>query len=57
MVPLILIITHLAIFSIGNLIMMYIYSAKIPFFERYRIRNVIYSYIYKIPWPWEEENK
>lgn len=34
-------------FFVGNLMMWYIYVAKIPFFERYRINNVLYLIIMK----------
>jgi len=38
---------HLAIFWGLNLIMYFIYAAKHPFFEQYRVHDT--------PWPWEED--
>ena len=34
--------------------MYFIYTAKYPFFEKYRSHNVFYLIIQK-PWPWEED--
>lgn len=41
--------THEIIFLICNLMMWWIYTSKIPFFERYRINT-------NKKWPWEENN-
>lgn len=37
--------THFIWTSIGYLSMYFIYTLKIPFFEKYRTRNVIYKII------------
>ena len=38
--------TNLGVLILANLLMVFIYKKKIPFFENYRISNK--------PWPWEE---
>jgi hypothetical protein len=46
--------SHMGIYVLANAIMYLIYRAKHPFFERYKVLDVLILRHSKKPWPWEQ---